>query len=502
MNYFEPCLRWFQALSKQRQWSLLGAGLLIFIVTFFLIIWVSSPSYGILFNRLDTRDANKILAQLEKANIAYQVRNQGSEILIDRRLIDKTRIKLIGSGLQLTNSVGFELFDKTDFGMTEFSQKINFQRALQGELERTITSLDEIDQARVHLVIPESHLFHQDDNLPRAAVTLHLKHALTRQQVSSIQQLVAASVPKLPLTNVIIVDQNGNNLIHNEDDSGNNHFEAKKKVEHYLNEKVMQMLNRIFIHQQVLVKIDATLNYDELQRERLKPQRDGLITHEKETKHSTSNKAGKTPYNQDYTREKSYQLGREKERFIRANGTIERLTISVIVPQKTSSEIISQVEHVVKSVVGFDAKRGDSISVEALLVEEKARVIKKIEPPAASRLSHSLVYSVAIAITLVFLLALLRYRKKRAERRQPLLNELQVQPKPLPTLPDYCQQLANKSPLYVAIVLEQAAYPWEDQFLDQFDSDGVIRNALANQVVDIKPLTRQRLFRDWEDSHG
>ena len=230
MKHVEHLMQWFQAQRMQRQIALLTGIALIVSITAGLLIWVMSPSYGILFSHLDSRDANQILTQLEQSNISYQVRNQGGDILIDKQLIDKTRIKLMSSDLQLNHSVGFELFDKTDFGMTDFSQKINYQRALQGELERTINSLEEVKQSRVQLTIPENHLFQQESNLPRVAVTLHLNRPLTPQQVKSIQQLISASVANLPISNVVIVDQNGNGLIANEDDSSTGHFIAKKML--------------------------------------------------------------------------------------------------------------------------------------------------------------------------------------------------------------------------------------------------------------------------------
>ena len=424
MNYIEQCLRWFQAQSTQRKLTQALGVTLIASLTIFLSIWAISPSYGVLFNHLDSQDANQILTQLEQANIVYQVRNQGSDILIDKQLIDKTRIKLMSTGMQFTHSVGFELFDKTDFGMTDFSQKINYQRALQGELERTINSLDEIKQARIHLVIPESQLFQQQDNLPRAAVTLHLKKSLTLQQVKSIQQLIMASVAHLPLNNVVIVDQNGNGLTTGEEDTSTSHFSAKKTVEHYLNEKVMQMLNRIFSHHGVMVKIDATLNYDELDREFVKPQHEGLITHEKETQHSTPNKDEKKAANKDFTREKNYEFGHEKEHFTRANGTIERLTISVVLPQKTDKEKMMQIERLVKSVVGFDAKRGDTISVEALLIEPTTTKNHITTLTHESTILKPLVYYAIAVLLILFLIALWLHFQMRAKRRKHLLTEL------------------------------------------------------------------------------
>ena len=424
MNSIEQTLLWFQEQSLSRQVSLVGGIVLIASLTTYLVIWAISPSYGVLFSHLDSRDANPILTQLEEANIAYQVRNHGQDIYIDKALIDKTRIKLMGSPLQLAHSVGFELFDKTDFGMTDFSQKINYQRALQGELERTINSLDEIQQARVQLTIPEHHLFQQDNNAPRAAVTLHLNRPLTAQQINSIRQLITASVANLSPADVVMVDQNSNGLITNEDDAPASHFSAKKKVERYLNGKVMQMLHPIFESEAVMVKIDVTLNYDEFQRERVKPQSEGIITHVKETRHSSAPKTDKTPVNQDYTREKSYQLGREKEQFTRAIGAIERLTISVIVPQHTSVKKMQQIERLVKSVVGFNPKRGDAISIEALVTEPTFA----LEPvamitPTASFSKHQLTGGFAGLAGLCSIAGFLRLRA-RMRRRHVLLAEL------------------------------------------------------------------------------
>src|SRR5271154_543325 len=117
MTLFDPVLQWFQAQPKPRQVRFIAALLFIAALTTGVLIWALSPSYGLLFSHLDTRDANPIITQLEQEHIAYQIRNHGHDILIDKRLVDKIRIKLMGNPLPLAHSVGFELFDKTDFGM-------------------------------------------------------------------------------------------------------------------------------------------------------------------------------------------------------------------------------------------------------------------------------------------------------------------------------------------------------------------------------------------------
>ena len=426
MNYLQLTRHWFNDLTMQRKLSFSFSLILILIVTSLSGWWLLSPTYEVLFNHLEEEDANKIVSHLEQNNINYQLKNGGKDIMIDKNLIAHTRLKIMGSGVQLAGSVGFELFDKSDFGMTDFSQKINYQRALQGELERTISSLEEVRHARVHLVIPENHLFDKTDNQPKAAVTLQLKHNLTNRQIQSIQQLISASIAHLTTQNVVVVDQNGNTLSQVEVDESSNHFKTKKTIERYLNDKVTQMLHKIFANKQVMVKIDAAINYDELQRELIKPQTQGLITHEKEITHSSAGKTDKDKRNQDVTLEKSYQLGSEKELFKKASGTIERLTISVIVPQNTPVLIMDQIRRLVKSTVGFNEQRGDVINVEALIEPmDTPNIEPSITPPALMEQSPAqLPLFLGIFCLVISTTTVLMIRKARHKKRQRLLIEL------------------------------------------------------------------------------
>ncbi|MGL6037110.1 MAG: flagellar basal-body MS-ring/collar protein FliF [Legionella sp.] len=426
MNYLHLIEHWFNQLSRARKISLAVTSTIILLATLLLCWWAITPNYAVLFNHVDERDANHILSQLDEAQIDYQLRNGGRDILIDERLIAKTRLKIMSSGMHLAASVGFELFDKNDFGMTDFSQKINFQRALQGELERTISSIDEVQYARVHLVIPESHLFDKEMNKPKAAVTLHLKKPLTSKQVDSIQHLVMASVNQLDKTQVIIVDQNSTTLSANDEDSATNQFTTKKSIEHYLANKARDMLRQVVPQNQFTISVDAAINYDELQKELVKPQSQGLVSHEKEIKHSAQGKTDKDKSNQDSTLEKSYQLGSEKELFKRARGTIERLTISVVLPQTTSQKTIEQITRIIKTSVGFNDARGDTISIEALITPPQT--FKKAPMPVVAQTEHmsisnSLLFLFAAMLTLSASM-LIVLRRAQLKKRQLLFVEL------------------------------------------------------------------------------
>ena len=163
----------------------------------------------VLFQNLEQQSAANITSGLDHLKIDYQLADGGSTILVDQDLVHKTRLQLVNSGVQL-GGVGFELFDETEFGMTEFVQKINFQRALQGELSRTINAIEAVKFSRVHLVIPKKGLFDQKEKAT-ASVILFLNGTarLSNQQIEGVQNLVASSVPELDADRVTVLDDRG-----------------------------------------------------------------------------------------------------------------------------------------------------------------------------------------------------------------------------------------------------------------------------------------------------
>ena len=428
---YKNLLQQFQAMPKNKKISFVMMISLLVCLTAGLILWQVSPNYSVLFNHLDSDDANQIVQQLESQDIGFKVTDHGSTVLVDKTQVEKLRLKLMAEGMRLKGGIGFEIFDRSDFGMTEFSQKINYQRALQGELERTIASLKEVKSARVHLVLPEQHLF-EKSNPPTAAVTLHLKpyQQLNQKQVQGIQNLLAASVAKLSLKNIVIVDSKGNTLSRQQDDKGlNSHFQAKKQLENYLTKKVMPLLHSIFDDQKVMVNIDVALNYDSLEKstehylpESSNSSHDGLLTHIKEVKHSKGEK--KQQRINDVTIEKSYQYGRQIEKQHVASGNIKFLTVSVIVPQETSDIMRGKIENVVKNAIGFDSSRGDKISVEALTQTQQPSIlplVPHVNPPKNPLTPWFLLSMMLFGVSL---LGFGVWYIKTSRRRNQLLQEL------------------------------------------------------------------------------
>jgi len=363
-------LQWFKNITKLQSFLLITGSLVFLLLITLGSLHTWNKDFSLLFSQLNPQDAATIIKQLEEEQIDYRLTQQGQAIHIATHLVDKTRLKILSKGMQFSGNIGFELFDKNDFGMTDFSQKINFQRALQGELERTINSLDEVQHSRVHLVFPENRLFQQNQHARKASVTLHVRTPLTRKQIASIQQLIQASVPNLEAKAIVLIDQQGNLLSTEEEALDNRLLVQKKNQEKYLTDKITSMLYTLFEPGQFIVQVDLTLNHDQRELESVKPDTQGMVIHERETHHIQAEKSEKSSSNKNITREKSYQAGTVKEHFVQASGTIQRVSLGVLLPIKTSPEQVELIANLVKSIAGFEEKRGDNIQVVALIPEK------------------------------------------------------------------------------------------------------------------------------------
>lgn len=198
--------------TSTRQMILVAGGALL-AALFLFAIWylVIRTSYAPAFTELKSADASLIIEELERQKTPYELTDNGTTIMVPEDKVDASRINILGGDLPLKGTVGFELFNQSDMGLTEFAQKINYQRALQGELARTLMSLENIETARVHLSLPDSGIFERDKRAAKASVTIAPKLGKTVDgpTVTGIQRLIASAVPDLDTTNVAVLDAQG-----------------------------------------------------------------------------------------------------------------------------------------------------------------------------------------------------------------------------------------------------------------------------------------------------
>lgn len=248
------------------------------------VFWSSRVDYGLLYGKLDDAEAAKVVAELDVMKIPHKVGQGGGAIYVPRDKVHHMRMQLAAKGIPRGDGVGFEIFDKPNFGISDFVQRANYLRAIQGELSRTIGQLDEVEAARVMIVMPENRLLTDNSKRPTASVFVKVKGqaALQGSAVNSIRFLVANAVEGLTPNNVTVVDNRGNVLSENtEADSvvglTSSQLTARRNFEQYLSKKAEGMLEAVLGPGQAVVRVSADINFDTLSRTEEKYDPDGQV---------------------------------------------------------------------------------------------------------------------------------------------------------------------------------------------------------------------------------
>jgi flagellar M-ring protein FliF len=380
----------WKGLSGAARVSLIGGVTLIALMMVVAAWWVFRTDYQVLFADLKPQDAVAMASELDKQKIPYVMGEGGDTIMVDKAQVHATRIKLMGTELPLQGAVGFELFNNTDFGMTEFAQKINYQRALQGELTRTILSLAEIRDVRVHLALPEQGLFKQATSKAKAAITLTQRpgQSLRSEQVVGIQRLVAAATPGMTPGDVTVVDNQGVALSRSttENDTevpgagSSTRLDLKKETENYLIRKLTLLLDRTFGAGQALASVDVTLNMDQIRTTtedvisapgRGNQAPSGVMVRERESIRDGAVapldvRAAGAGVTGSLQREVEYQVGRRVEQVVSQPGSIRRLQVVAVIRKALDATQEEQLRRVLAAAVGASTERGDTVVVQTL----------------------------------------------------------------------------------------------------------------------------------------
>jgi flagellar M-ring protein FliF len=389
------------------------AGVLAFLIGFFIFIAtrLTSPSFGLLYTDLDLKDSAQVVQKLDTMNIPYEVKGDGSTILVPSEQVARLRLTMAETGIPHGASVGYELFDKSDtLGTTTFQQGVNEMRALEGELSRTINSINAVENSRVHLVLPKRELFSRDRQDPSASIVLKVRGSagLSKQQIAAILNLVASAVPGLKTNRISIIDQSGNLLARGNGDpndgygTGSSPEEQRAAYEQRVTRSVEELLERSLGLGHARVDINADMDFDKVtvSSETFDP--DGQVVRSTQTQSTESENAqdGDVPitvqtnlpegqqvqggagggagknhekHNQETT---NYEIGHKVTNQTRESGVVKRLSVAVLVDgtyemndkgervyQPRSADEVQSLTKLVQSAIGYDEKRGDRVEV-------------------------------------------------------------------------------------------------------------------------------------------
>ncbi len=389
------------------------------LIGFFVVVGmrVTAPSMAPLFTELSLENSNRVVKELESQGIPFELRGDGSTVLIPKDQVTRARMRLAEGGLPRGGSVGYEIFDKSDtLGTTSFVQNVNHLRALEGELARTIRSIDRVSAARVHLVIPERQLFQRDRQDPSASIVLRVRSQLEQPQVRAIRHLVATAVRGLKPERVSIVDEQGRLLADGVGaadagvapllDERNAAFEQRMK------NQVESIVSSVVGPGRARVTVSAELDYTRVQQtsDRYDPesrvvrstqsreeaaqsnqgQQDGGVTVNNQLPGNNQQQAAQPAASADSNRKTeetvNYEISRTTRTEVTEPGRVKRLSVAVLVDgnykkgansnettyEARAQEEIDRIGALVRSAIGFDDKRGDKVEVVNLRFAEVA----------------------------------------------------------------------------------------------------------------------------------
>jgi len=373
--------------------------------------WAARPRYRVLFSGLEGQEVSKVLAKLDEQKVDYRV--EGSAILVPQDKVDKLRMELSMEGVPSGGKVGYEVFDSTGFGASEFSQKVNYQRALEGELSRTISSLEQVEAADVHIVLPEEGIFSSGDRKATASVLVKLKpgQKLGSGQVEGVRNLVAGAVLGLKPEDVAVVDESGNTLTGGESSMAQaaTQLEALQAYRAYFESSLQEVVDRVVGRGKGIVKAHVSVDFSQsvTQQESYKPPTEGGLPSSQQTfeevyNNGSTGTAGvpgtgsNIPDYQSLTQGGSgaayqkretkteYENNREVTEKTSPPGKITGVSLAVLVDQGVEPTTVSALEDALAAAAGIDPGRGDIIAVQQVpfdtsYQEEAQAVLAKAE---------------------------------------------------------------------------------------------------------------------------
>lgn len=377
-----------------------------------LVLWSSRVEQGLLYGKLSDSEASKVIAALDDAKVPYKIGRGGGSIYVPADKVYATRMQLAGKGIPRGDGVGFEIFDKPNFGISDFVQRANYIRALQGELARTIGQLDAVESARVMIVLPENRLLLDKDRHSTASVFVRVRgnSPLPPSSVNSIRFLVANSVEGLKPNFVTVIDNQGNSLSANteEDSVGGvtaSQLEARRNLELYMAKKAEGMLEKVLGPGQAIVRVSAEINFDTITRteERFDPDSQVIRSQTKNDENMDTSTAeggtgvgmsANTPSESNATQQAAsprnntknkktlgtteYEIGKTTSNSIQAAGGLKRISAAVTVAARMEGtgparkavprtvDDLEKLRRVVQNALGVDLVRGDQVILEEL----------------------------------------------------------------------------------------------------------------------------------------
>jgi len=489
------------SLSSSKKSIYIVAAVCLLLSAYYFYSWATKVEYAPLFSNIQNDAAGKIVEELKAMNVPYILEDAGKTISVPVDQVYELRLNMASKGIISEGGIGFELFNTSDIGATDFERNVNYQRALQEEIRRTINQLDAVKESRVHLVLPEKSAFIENQRKAQASIVLELKPMVKLQpeQVKGIAELLVGSVGNLSLEDVKIIDTAGHILSDNINNSEStaaelNQMDLKRNFEKSLETRIQQMLDSIYGPNKAVTMITANLDFNQKEVNRTTWGNQGVVTSEQLSEKRTGttgssgvvgdpnrdpNLAAEANANGviDMTSTKNYEINKVEEKEIYAPGRVISISTAVAINGDLPADAEIRIRDAISAGIGFDAKRGDTINVlstqfdQTGLEEAKAEMAKiEMEENQQAQIEKLVAWGLkGLGIILIFILALtiIRTIRSRLESSDVLVQ----QPASIRKVEEQLEQLQMKE-----------AYATEDEEIKKImkDSPEVAAQIITN----------------------
>jgi len=393
-NSFSAVLSIFNKLTLQQRLILGGIAVIAVVMVTFILFAFNEPNYTTLYNDLASEEANEVVKYLSNRKIPYKLEDGGNKISVPKKEVYELRLALAGKGIPSSGTIGYEIFDKNTIGMSEFMQKLNYKRALEGEIARTVIQQNGIESVRIHIVTPKKAVFKEEQREATASVVLTLSGGrnLSQNNIKAIQNLVSASVEGLDVSNVTVIDTKGRLLSQKSDDdvlaiSSGKQYEMKSNVEKYLADKAQSILDKVLGYDNSDVKVNVDLDFNEVEKTLETYDPESQVAISEQTSKNTSSGISTSDSNQVFAESNTinYELSKTIEHVIEGAGNIQRITVAAvingvkkeitteqgteIVNEPRTPEQLQQLELLIRQSIGIDENRNDQVSIVSIPFE-------------------------------------------------------------------------------------------------------------------------------------
>jgi flagellar M-ring protein FliF len=444
--------------SPAKKFSLAAAALIAFAGIGLVVYWSGQVDYRVLFSNLSNEDAGSIVGKLQEKKVPYRISPAGDTVSVPVDKVSELRLEMATVGLPQGGGVGFEIFDQKSFGSSEFEQQINYRRALQGELTRTINSLDEILQSRVHLALPKDSLFVEQQKKATASVTVKLKpgKSLRPLQVEGITHLVASSVEGMHAEDVIIVDSRGNVLSNTSSDSRIAKMTAaqvdyQRAAEKEMASRIQTLLENVVGKDKAVVRVSADMDFSVTEQTEEKYDPDSPVVRsvkrmtEKTAFPAAAAAAANVPEHEKSDETTNYEINRVVSKTVLPVGVLKKLSVAVLIDgvytknekgvdvyQPRAQKDIDSIAGLVQRSVGINSARGDQLVVTEMPFS-KVDLAEDMPPISTWRekvsfffpmLKYFLAFIAVIVLIVFFVRPLLRDVMSRDTLHSPAMQTL------------------------------------------------------------------------------